>query len=161
MNRRYISLTVCIIALGFASLALGEEKSLKPGPLTGTWECTSHGSSRGDLPFTLELQQEKETVAGSVSSPLGSAELSDASFKSNALKIDIESDDGDYLLTANYKDGKLAGEWSHGDEKGTWEGKKQAPTSKGHTGQAFLRENSCNLCLPRIFPAGIFPSNFR
>ncbi len=130
MNRHFVPITVCLVALGLAGVALAKDKSLKAGPLTGTWECTSHGSSRGDMPFTLDLQQEKETVAGSVSSPIGSAELSSASFKNKMLQIQIDTDGGDYLLTANLKDGKLSGEWSHGDEKGTWEGKKQAPGSK-------------------------------
>lgn len=82
------------------------------------------------MQFTLDLQQEKETVAGSVTSPIGSSDLSSATFKHKMLQIQIDSDQGDYLLTAKFKDGKLSGEWSHGDEKGTWEGKKQAPDSK-------------------------------
>ncbi|MHB8653533.1 MAG: hypothetical protein ACYDA9_06605 [Terriglobia bacterium] len=130
MKRRFVPIAVFLIAAGIAGVAPAREKSLKPGPLTGTWECTSHGSSRGDMEFTLDLQQEKETVAGSVTSPIGSADLSSASFKHKILQIQIDSDQGDYLLTAKLKDGRLSGEWSHGDEKGTWEGKKQAPDSK-------------------------------
>lgn len=130
MKRRFVPITICLVAAGIAGVAHARDKSLKPGPLTGTWECTSHGSSRGDMQFTLDLQQEKETVAGSVTSPIGSSDLSSATFKHKILQIQIDSDQGDYLLTAKFKDGKLSGEWSHGDEKGTWEGKKQAPDSK-------------------------------
>ena len=130
MKHKFTALTVCFIALGLAGSVRAKENYLKPEPLTGTWECTSHGSSRGDMPFTLDLQQEREIVSGSASSPIGSAELSSASFKNNTLQIQIDSDDADYVLTANLKDGKLSGEWTHGDEKGTWEGKKQAPASK-------------------------------
>ena len=130
MNRLIVSITVCLVALGLTGFAQSKEKSLKPGPLTGTWECISHGSSRGDMAFTLDLQQEKDTVAGSVTSPIGSSDLSSASFKNKTLEIQIESDKGDYVLTGKLKDGKLSGDWTHGDEKGSWEGKKQAPESK-------------------------------
>lgn len=130
MNRLFLLITVCFVVVGLTGVAQSREKSLKPGPLTGTWECTSHGGSRGDMQFTLDLQQEKETVAGSVTSPIGSSDLSSASFKHKMLQIQIDSDQGDYVLTAKLKDGKLSGEWSHGDEKGTWEGKKQAPDIK-------------------------------
>jgi hypothetical protein len=130
MNRLGICITICLATVGLAGVAQAKEKSLKAGPLSGTWECTSHGGSRGDMAFTLDLQQEKDTVAGSVTSPIGSADLSNASFKNKTLEIQIESDSGDYVLTAKLKDGKLSGEWTHGNENGTWEGKKQASEGK-------------------------------
>jgi len=82
------------------------------------------------MPFTLTLEQEKEIVTGSISSPIGSSELTTASFKDKILEILIESDQDSYKLTGKFKDGKLSGEWSHGAEKGTWEGKKQAAANK-------------------------------
>ena len=128
MKRKIISAVICLTLLGLAGSAQGKEKKPKPGPMAGTWECTSHGGSRGDLPFTLYLEQSGETVTGSVESPLGGTEITSAKFKNKTLEIHIDTSQGNYLLTAKLKKGKLTGEWSHEPEKGTWEGMKQTQT---------------------------------
>lgn len=125
MKRTSLILTMGLAILGLASLVLAADDKPKPGPLTGTWQCTSHGGPQGDMEFTLYLEQNQEDVTGSVSSPLGSADLTSASFKKDKLEIHIDTPDTKYLLTATHKKGQLAGEWSAGeDQKGTWEGKK-------------------------------------
>lgn len=121
---------VCLTILCAASFAPAKEKNPRPGRLTGTWECTSHGSSRGDMPFTLYLEQAKENVTGSVVSPIGEAHISSASFKKKDLEIHIETPQANYLLTGKLAKGQLSGNWSGENEKGTWEGKKQAPAGK-------------------------------
>ena len=117
-------LVVCVAA--FAAAA--DKKAAKGGALTGTWECTSHGSSQGDMPFTLYLEQNKDVVTGSVSSPIGGTEISSGSFKKKHLEIEISAPDRSYKLSGELKKGQLSGEWSTDNEKGTWEGKKQAAT---------------------------------
>ncbi|HXJ94024.1 MAG TPA: hypothetical protein VMT20_14335 [Terriglobia bacterium] len=141
MKRARITLTLCITLLGFAGLALAQdsksasgakESKAKGGPVAGTWTCTAHGGTNGDIPFTLYLEQDHETVTGSVSSSMGDAEFSSASFKDGALEIHIDGGDQSYVLTAKLQNGQLSGQWSGGGtEKGTWEGKKgsDAPTS--------------------------------
>lgn len=131
MNRGRITLMLWFTLLGLASLALaqdaksaGQSKS-KGGPLAGTWSCTAHGGTNGDIPFTLYLDQDNETVTGSVSSSMGDAEISSATFKDGALEIHINGGDETYVLTAKLQAGQLSGQWSGGGtEKGTWEGKK-------------------------------------
>lgn len=130
MKRSITIATVCILTLGVCQSLQAKEKKAKPGPLTGTWECTSHGGPQGDLPFTLYLEQQNETVTGSVSSPMGSTEISSATFKRKDLEIHIDTPDGEYLLTGKLlKKGAMSGQWSHEDLKGTWEGKLQAQKS--------------------------------
>ncbi len=126
MKRQITSIVACLAVLCLCNVALAKEKKPKAGPMTGTWECTSHGSSQGDMPFTLYLEQSKEVVTGSVSSPLGGTQISSASFKKNLLEIEIDTPDANYKLSAKLKKGQLTGEWSTDNEKGTWEGKKQA-----------------------------------
>ena len=74
--RQMVSIVLClaVVALG-ATLHAGEKKP-KPSPLTGTWECTAHGGAQGDMPFTLYLEQTKDTLTGSVSSPIGGTQIS-------------------------------------------------------------------------------------
>jgi len=129
MKTLSVSVVVAVSMLSLAALVLPKDAKTKSGLLTGTWECISHGSPRGDINFTLYLEQNKETVTGSVDSPIGSADLTSASFKKKALQIHIDTSQGNYLLNGEYKKGELAGEWStDGGLKGTWEGKKSLQT---------------------------------
>jgi hypothetical protein len=123
-------LVVSLAVLCVASFALAQGKKPKPGPLTGTWECTSHGGSQGDMPATLYLEQNRDVVTGSVSSPMGGMQITSGSFKKNLLEIQLDTPQGIYRVTAKLKKGQLTGEWSTENEKGTWEAKKQAATSK-------------------------------
>jgi hypothetical protein len=82
------------------------------------------------MPFTLYLEQNKEVVTGSVSSPIGGTEISSGTYKKKVLEIEINTPDRSYKITGSVKKGQLAGEWSSDNEKGTWEGKKQAATTK-------------------------------
>lgn len=123
---------ILIFTLGCISLLLAQGWALgkdKEGPLTGTWTCQSKGGSEGDMPFTLNLQQTEEKVDGSVSSPLGGTQISSGTFKGDTLEIHIDSSEGDYILIAKFDKGALSGTWTHNDDKGTWEGKKEAGDS--------------------------------
>ncbi|PYU98180.1 MAG: hypothetical protein DMG26_19320 [Acidobacteria bacterium] len=96
MNRSLRAAVIGSVMLWLAALGLAAEKKPKSGPLTGTWECVSHGGPHGDMNFTLYLEQNQETVTGTVSSPLGSTELTSASFKKNTLEIHIDTDERNY-----------------------------------------------------------------
>ena len=129
---------IAVVSLSIASLAFaaGGQKS-KSGPMTGTWECTSHGGPHdganqdASTPFTLDLQQDGETVTGSVSSPEGGTDITSATFKDNVLEIHLDTPDGLYVLKAALKDGELKGSTTHdGNPMGTWEGKKSAASGE-------------------------------
>ena len=132
MKRTLSLVTICLVTLCLATSLQGKDKQPKPGRMTGTWECMSHGSSQGDMPFTLYLEQTGDSVSGSVSSPIGGTEITSATFKNNKLDIRLETSEGTYVMSAKLKKGQLAGEWSveGGGEGGTWEGKKQAEAGK-------------------------------
>ena len=128
MKPKIVALAVCLALLSVVASAQAKDKKNEPGKMTGTWECVSHGGSRGDLPFTLYLEQSGHVVTGSVESPMGGTEITSATFKKKKLEIHIDTPQGNYLLTAKLRKGQLSGEWTHDPEKGTWEGKKQAQT---------------------------------
>lgn len=100
----------------------------KGAPLTGTWDCVSHGSTRGDMNFTLYLtQNEDNTVSGWVSAPIGSTDLTSATFKDKTLEIHVDTPQGNYTLNGKYKKSQLSGDWSIDTGlKGTWEAKKSS-----------------------------------
>jgi hypothetical protein len=82
------------------------------------------------MPFTLYLEQTKETVTGSVSSPMGGTEISAGTLKKNDVEIHIDTPQGNYQLTGKLKKGELSGKWSSDTENGTWEGKRKAAGGK-------------------------------
>ena len=126
MKRRFVYIGIGITVLLTASLALGKDKK---GAMSGTWDCQAHGGSQGDTAFTLFLQQNKETVDGSISSPIGGTQISSGTFKRNMLEIHLDTPQGAYVLMGKFEKGKLSGTWSSDNDKGTWEGKKQAAGS--------------------------------
>jgi hypothetical protein len=128
--RQLVPIVLCLTIVFAAAFAEGEGKKPKPGPLTGTWECTAHGFSQGDMPFTLYLEQTKDSLTGSVSSPMGGTEISAGTAKKNEIEIHIDTPQGNYQLTGRLKKGELSGKWSSDTENGTWEGKKQASGGK-------------------------------
>jgi hypothetical protein len=81
------------------------------------------------MPFTLYLEQTKDTLTGSVSSPMGGTQISAGTVKKNDVEIHIDTPQGNYQLTGRLKKGELSGKWSGDTENGTWEGKKQAASS--------------------------------
>jgi hypothetical protein len=123
LNRIILAVTLTMLS-GAVAMAAAEKKS-KPGPLTGTWECMSQGSAQGDMAFTLYLEQSKEVVTGSVSSPIGGTDITSASFKNKLLEIHIDTPQGNYVVMGKLKKDQMSGTWSvDTGEKGTWEGKK-------------------------------------
>jgi hypothetical protein len=127
MKRTLIYLSIGLALLFAATAAMAKERK---GPMTGTWDCQAHGGSQGDVAFTLFLQQNNETIDGSVSSPIGGTEISSGTFKKNMLEIHLDTPQGNYVLMGKFNKGTLAGTWTTDSDKGVWEGKKQVPPAK-------------------------------
>jgi hypothetical protein len=119
------------LAVAASAATVQQEKTSTPGPLTGTWECMSHGGSRGDTKFTLDLQQEGEKITGSVASEEGGMDITSATFKDGTLEIHLDTPDGNYVISAKLKDGQLTGKVTvDGKDDSTWEGKKATAAAK-------------------------------
>jgi hypothetical protein len=127
MKRKLIYVSIGLALVLAASLAMAKDGK---NPLTGTWACQAHGGSQGDMAFTLYLQQNKETVDGSINSPIGSTQLSSGTFRRKMLEIHLDTPQGNYTLMGKFYKGTLSGDWSSDNEKGTWQGKKQAAAPK-------------------------------
>ena len=127
MKSRMTAIGIGLAILCGASLLTAKEKR---GVMTGTWDCQAHGGSQGDMAFTLYLQQNKENIDGSISSPIGGTQISSGTFKRNMLEIHLDTPQGAYVLMAKFEKGKLSGTWSSDSDKGIWEGKKQTAGSQ-------------------------------
>jgi len=122
MKRIAVVSVLCVLAL---AVTLQAKEKIGGSPFAGTWQCIAHGAPNGDFPFTLNLQQSAQGLTGTVSAPQGDADLTTVTFKDNQLKIEIDTSNNTYSLTATLAAGKLTGEWSRdGQKQGTWEGKR-------------------------------------
>jgi len=127
----FCALAFFLLATIGTSFSLAAEKSAKPGPVTGSWTCLSHGGPDGDSGFTLDLQQDGEKVSGSIDSPQGGMEITSGTFKEDTLEINLDTPQGSYVIAGKLKDGQLTGKITlDGKPHTTWEGKKAAPPAK-------------------------------
>jgi len=124
----FCALAVFLLVKVGTSSFLAEEKSAKPGSITGTWTCLTRGGPDGESGFTLDLQQDGEKVSGSIDSPQGGMEITSGTFKEDTLEINLDTPQGSYVISGKLRDGQLAGNVKlDGKQHATWEGKKAAP----------------------------------
>jgi hypothetical protein len=127
MKRAFIFFGTCLTILCLAILCLAADGEAKPGELTGSWEGTATSAQQGEFPITMELEQNGETVTGSITAPDGTAGISSGTFKKNKLEFRIDAPEATYTVTGTLRKGELSGEWSSdAGEKGTWQVKKKA-----------------------------------
>lgn len=121
------ALGILLFAVASTALASGQDKATNTGPLTGLWQCVSHGGPDGDTKFTLDLRLDGEKITGSVDSDQGGMDITSGTFKEDILEIRLETPQGAYVIKGKLKDGQLAGEITlDGKAHGNWEGKKAA-----------------------------------
>lgn len=95
--------------------------------LTGDWDGLADAQGQG-FPFVLTLKVEGEKVTGESSSSLGSATISNGSFKEGKLVFQLDSPGGSIYMSAVLKDGGLVGEFDYaGQSQGRWVAKKRNP----------------------------------
>lgn len=121
-------LVTSIFVLAITGLASPKEK----GPVAGTWSCVAHGTGNGDMQYTFNLEQAAEQVTGNFTAPTPdgtnqSHEVKSGSFKDGKLALHFEEEDGTIDVTGAL-DGKdaMKGDWTQGDQGGTWECKRGA-----------------------------------
>ncbi len=118
-----VTMSALLLFLGIGAQA--QESKTQNSPLIGTWDCVSHGGEYGDLQFELHFRQSSDGITGWVTAGQASIDLTSVSLTKDQLKIEINTDMDQYVLTATLKGNELAGEWDRsGQQKGAWEGKK-------------------------------------
>ena len=127
MKRNLIYIGICLTVLFTASLGMGKDRK---GNLTGTWDCKAHGGALGDMAFTLYLQENKETVDGSIASPMGSTQITSGTLRHFQVEFHFDLPQGSYTLMGKLAKGKLWGGWSLDSDKGLWEGTKRGAAGK-------------------------------
>jgi len=121
--------TVCLLLLTMACLVFGQEKKSKRGFVSGSWDCVAHLSGEDDIPFTMQLEQQGETVTGSITTHDGELEIKAGTYKAKTLDLQLETSDAKYHVTGKWDGTQFKGQWSKDPDGmgGEWEGKKSAP----------------------------------
>lgn len=89
----------------------------------------AHLSGGDDIPFTMELKQQGETVTGTITAQDGELEIKSGTFKANLLDLHLEMSDSQYSVSGKLQGGQFKGHWAKDPEgmEGEWEGKRSTP----------------------------------
>jgi hypothetical protein len=128
MKRSSLTVLPCLMFFAIGSLSARPQKDAKSNPLAGAWDCVAHGSVQGDVPFTLTLKQDQDSLTGSITTADGELNFTSASYKDGALEIVMDTPDAKYTVNGKLDGDKLSGQWSKegddGKQGGPWEGKR-------------------------------------
>ncbi len=120
---------VCLMILASGCLLFSDEKKIKDPPVAGTWECVAHLSGEHDIPFTMALEQNGETVTGTITTHDGELPIKTGTYKAGSLQLHMETSEAKYQVTGKLDGEQFKGQWSKEPDglAGDWEGKKSAP----------------------------------
>jgi hypothetical protein len=93
--------------------------------ISGEWEAVADANGQA-VPFTLSLKLDGEKITGSSSSQLGTANISNGTWKDGKLAIVLEGGSGQITMVAAIVDGKLSGDFDFaGQMSGKWVAQKK------------------------------------
>jgi hypothetical protein len=105
--------------------ALPPDDETNAAKISGKWNAVAANIQRSNHSPDWELAVNGERVAGRFD-PHGEyrvAFITGGTFRSNRLELNVEYINDHYVLTGDWRDGKLSGVWKHLEESeaGTWE----------------------------------------
>src|ERR1051326_3664331 len=93
--------------------------------ISGEWDAVADAQGQ-PFPFTLSLKLDGDKVSGSSNSQLGTANISNGTWKDGKLAIALESGSGQIVVVATIVEGKLSGDYDFaGQSSGKWVAQKK------------------------------------
>ena len=93
--------------------------------ISGEWEAVADANGQA-VPFTLSLKLDGDKITGSSNSQLGTATISNGTWKEGKLAIVLEGGSGNITMVAMIVDGKLSGDFDFaGQMSGKWVAQKK------------------------------------
>jgi len=121
--------TISAIVIFLGIIVKAQNSNSVNQPINGEWQCISHGTEDVNVPFTLHLQASSGRMSGWLSVSSGSIPLTSMSYSKGQLNIELDTNSGQYALTAVVNGDRLNGTWKkNGQQVGTWEGEKGSGT---------------------------------
>jgi hypothetical protein len=93
--------------------------------ISGEWDAVADAQGQA-FPFTLSMKVEGDKVTGSSNSQLGTANISNGTWKDGKLSIVLEGGSGNITMVATIVEGKLSGDFDFaGQMSGKWVAQKK------------------------------------
>jgi hypothetical protein len=123
ITRLVLTVLLSITAFGQAA------KESPPAEIAGHYEGFAVSSVYGRVPLVVELRYDKQTIVGSMNTPLGDFNIVQASYADGKLVFKGESYDDEGIITLNFKAGRFVGEYEGFGDKGSIELTRTGPPS--------------------------------
>ena len=115
----------------------GSDQLATSDVISGRYEGLIKGASVGDLVATMQIKDDNGNITGTVTAAGGTFPITGGSFAADRLIVKFQVAGSDVVITANYHDGKLVGNYTLNGETGTVEMKKvDAATEADRSGAA-------------------------
>jgi len=116
-----LAFTVLLSMTGFAQ----SKPASKPAAVAGTYEGWARGSSQGDMPTTLTLEQQGSSLTGTMAAGSFSFAISEGKVDGENLSWSFSDGNVSGTVTASYTAGAIKGSWwAAGGETGALELKR-------------------------------------
>jgi hypothetical protein len=100
-------------------------KKAVAGDISGEWDAVADAQGQA-FPFTLTLKVDGDKVTGASNSQLGTANISNGTWKDGKLSIVLEGGSGNITMVATIVEGKLSGDFDFaGQLSGKWVAQKK------------------------------------
>jgi hypothetical protein len=130
MNLFHRQITQLVLAVLLSVTAFGQAaKESPPTEIAGRYEGFALSTVYGRVPLVVELRYDKQTIVGSMNTPLGDFNIVQASYANGKLVFKAESYDDEGVITLNFKAGRWVGEYDGFGDKGSIELTRTGPPS--------------------------------
>ena len=129
---------ISIIVFFLGIIVKAQKSDTVSQAMSGEWKCIFHGTEDVNVPFTLHLQASSGRISGWDSVSSGSIPLTSVSYSQGRLNIELDTNTGQYALTAVVNGDRLSGTWKkNGQPVGAWEGQRSSGTeASAHPAQS-------------------------
>ncbi len=130
MNMFPRQITQLVLAALLSVTAFGQvAKESPPAEIAGRYEGFALATVYGRVPLVVEIRYDKQTIVGSMNTPLGDFNITQASYADGKWVFKAESYDDEGVITLNFKAGRFVGEFEGFGDKGAVELTRTGPSS--------------------------------
>lgn len=95
--------------------------------ISGSYEGTAETQSNGTLPLRVDIKDDKGKLTGEIKSPVGNFPIDSGSYEKGKVTLNFPVESVTGVITGDYKDGRITGSFSAGNEGGKIDLKKKEP----------------------------------
>ncbi|MEP6850251.1 MAG: hypothetical protein ABI999_15435 [Acidobacteriota bacterium] len=111
-----------VIVFGLALVIVNSfvvDAQMPSDSVTGRYEGIARSKLHGDIPVVLQIKLEGGKLLGIMNTPIGDFPITECNYTAERLNIKFAAGGEKGVITVDYKEAKLSGNWSLGDDGGT------------------------------------------